>query len=78
MSKADKESIIKFVKDFRDGKLELHQVSEPIPADKDNAGPVKTIVGKTYMQHAGDRTKDMLLLFWMAGNEEVEKIIPHF
>jgi len=78
MTKVDKEEIVQFVKDFRNGKLALHQVSEPIPADKDNAGPVKTIVGKTYMQHAGDRTKDMLLMFWMAGNEEVDKLIPHY
>jgi hypothetical protein len=74
------EGIVNFVNQFKEGKLENNFIaSEPSddpPAD--NSGPIKTVVGRQYVEITGDKTKDVIVLFWISDNDEVDKVLPHY
>jgi len=50
-----------YLGDFRDGKLEAHLKSEPIPEEQ---GPVTVLVGKNWEQIVKDETKDVLVKYY--------------
>ncbi|CAF0798559.1 unnamed protein product [Rotaria sordida] len=56
------ELLTKFVRDFHDGKLKPHLLSQEIPEDWDKA-PVKILVGKNFHEVAKDKTKTVLVTF---------------
>ncbi|XP_066441102.1 protein disulfide-isomerase A4 isoform X2 [Eleutherodactylus coqui] len=58
----DSDSLREFVQDFKKGKLIPVLKSQPVP--KNNKGPVKLVVGKTFEEIVMDKNSDVLIEFY--------------
>ncbi|KAG9476067.1 hypothetical protein GDO78_002897 [Eleutherodactylus coqui] len=58
----DADSLREFVQDFKKGKLIPVLKSQPVP--KNNKGPVKLVVGKTFEEIVMDKNSDVLIEFY--------------
>jgi hypothetical protein len=65
-----------FVKRYKDGQLKRFFRSAGAP--KDNSGPIKIIVSKTYEQMVLDPTKEVFVMYWMPKCEECKIMNPHW
>ncbi len=63
-AKLTKKNIMKFLKDYQNGKIERYLKSQRVPTDQENEVPVKTIVGKNFDKIVMDNTKDVLVKYY--------------
>lgn len=66
--------IKEFVQKWKDGKVEKHIKSEPIPEDND--GPVKVVVGKQFDEIVMDPEKDVLIEFYAPWCGHCKQLAP--
>uniref|UniRef100_A0A8W8ICK7 protein disulfide-isomerase n=1 Tax=Magallana gigas TaxID=29159 RepID=A0A8W8ICK7_MAGGI len=69
------EAVRSFVQAFRDGKLKPHLMSEEVPEDWD-AKPVKTLVGKNFVEVALDEKKDAFVEFYAPWCGHCKQLAP--
>ena len=62
-----------FVAKYKAGELKKFLRSAGAP--KDNSGPVKIIVGKTFDKIVLDPTKEVLVMYWMPKCEECKLLL---
>lgn len=67
------ENLEKFVKDFKDGKLEPYLKSEPIP---ETQGPVKVAVAKNFADLVANTEKDVFIEFYAPWCGHCKKLTP--
>jgi len=73
-----KEELKKFFVDYNDGKIEAHLRSQPIPdAEKNNAEPVYTLVGKTFGEVVG-KDKDVFVEFYAPWCGHCKQLAPEY
>merc|ERR1712228_706116 len=53
-----------FIQSVQAGEVEAYMKSEPLPADNDQPGKVKVVVGRNYDEIVMDETKDVLMEFY--------------
>lgn len=70
------ENIIKFVDNYRDGKLKPTFKSEETP--KKNDGPVKIVVGNTYREIVFDESKDVLMEIYAPWCKYCQEFAPRY
>ncbi|XP_068603841.1 protein disulfide-isomerase A4 [Brachionichthys hirsutus] len=72
----DSEVLRDFVKAFKKGKLSPIIKSQPVP--KNNKGPVKVVVGKTFDEIVMDSKKDVLVEFYAPWCGHCKKLEPDY
>mmetsp|Transcript_11343 Transcript_11343/g.12960 ORF Transcript_11343/g.12960 Transcript_11343/m.12960 type:complete len:523 (+) Transcript_11343:28-1596(+) len=70
------ENIVKFVDNYRDGKLKPTFKSEDTP--KTNDGPVKIIVGNTYRELVFDESKDAIVEIYASWCKYCQEFAPRY
>ncbi|KAL6097954.1 pdia4 [Pungitius sinensis] len=72
----DADVLREFVKAFKKGKLDPIIKSAPVP--KNNKGPVKVVVGKTFDEIVMDKDKDVLIEFYAPWCGHCKKLEPDY
>uniref|UniRef100_W5N710 Protein disulfide-isomerase A4 n=1 Tax=Lepisosteus oculatus TaxID=7918 RepID=W5N710_LEPOC len=72
----DSDALRDFVTAFKKGKLKPIIKSQPVP--KNNKGPVKTVVGKTFEEIVLDPKKDVLIEFYAPWCGHCKKLEPEY
>ncbi|KAK3541608.1 hypothetical protein QTP86_033078 [Hemibagrus guttatus] len=72
----DSDVLREFVQAFKKGKLKPIVKSQPIP--KNNKGPVKVVVGKTFHEIVMDTKKDVLIEFYAPWCGHCKKLEPDY
>ncbi|XP_037311443.1 protein disulfide-isomerase A4 [Pungitius pungitius] len=72
----DADVLREFVKAFKKGKLDPIIKSAPVP--KNNKGPVKVVVGKTFDEIVMDKEKDVLIEFYAPWCGHCKKLEPDY
>nr|XP_006013928.1 PREDICTED: protein disulfide-isomerase A4-like [Latimeria chalumnae] len=70
----DSDTLREFVLSFKKGKLKPIVKSQPVP--KNNKGPVKVVVGKTFEEIVMDPKKDVLIEFYAPWCGHCKKLEP--
>uniref|UniRef100_A0A672GGU9 Protein disulfide-isomerase A4 n=1 Tax=Salarias fasciatus TaxID=181472 RepID=A0A672GGU9_SALFA len=72
----DSDVLREFVMAFKKGKLKSIVKSQPVP--KNNKGPVKVVVGKTFEEIVMDKQKDVLIEFYAPWCGHCKKLEPDY
>jgi len=67
-----------FIQSVQAGEVEAYMKSEPLPADNDQPGKVKVVVGKNFDDIVNDETKDVLIEFYAPWCGHCKSLAPKY